>query len=153
MAKPSIALTVIIIVILSALLIFITNLGISTFYNTPKYDDYCRGCVSPSPIVDKSDTINQACYQSCQEDYNNALKSYSQNIFYILAGLGLLFLLLGLFINMSIIQYTGLISGGVLAIEGIVRNFESKTSVFVASVALFVIFIVFAVIKFRRAFK
>lgn len=145
MAKKT-TLTVIVSLILIALIVLITNLGISVFYEGPEYRDYCD--VNFAKPMNET-TIPDVDYEQCNADYEEVRKDYEQTIFYIFAGIGFVLLLLGLFIDFPAVQWTGLGAGGILVAESIVRNFENKTTVFIASVAILIIFVIFAIRKLK----
>ena len=166
-----IILTIIVSVILTVLLISLVNVGLSIFLEDPKYEDFC-GYISSQPVV-QNNTIfcpqdtktcpdgkilsrdsNLGCefpscsdkFKTCQEEYVESLKPYNQIRYYVLAGIGIILLLIGLFVRTNITQITGLVTGGILITEGIVINFQNKIMVFVS---LILIFIIFGVIAFR----
>lgn len=85
-------------------------------------------------------------FKTCQEEYDNAMKDYNQMRYYFFAGIGFILLLMGLFIGFSMIQLTGLFSGGILLLEGIIFNFQNKVIVFIS---LLIIFLIFGVAAWR----
>jgi hypothetical protein len=163
------ALTIIVSVILTVIIISIVNVGTSLFLERPEWEDFC-GKVKPL-AVDKDQEITQAAceendgkwtaqevrcvtdpcpqgycdyHAACSENYENAQKPYNQVRYYIFAGIGFILLLVGLFTKENMIQLTGLGTGGILVTQGIVMNFENKTIVFVSLIAILIIFGVIA---------
>ncbi|MBD3252231.1 hypothetical protein GF386_00690 [Candidatus Pacearchaeota archaeon] len=166
------ALTIIVSVILTIILVSLVNVGISIFYDSPEYNDFC-GEVRPSPVMKENETIVCAqdvkecpdgttvsrdparncefppCkseFQTCQEEYDKARESYNQVRFYILAVIGFALLLVGLFSPELLFQITGLATGGILVTEGIVTNFENKVVVFIS---LLLILVIFGIVAWR----
>ena len=159
------ALSILISIILTAIIVSTVNVGTSLFLNEPEYEDFCN--YSKSIYIDTYENItkdicetnngtwtpqNVQCikapcpqgycdfYQKCQQAYSEALKPYNQFRFYIFAGLGFLFLLIGLFALENLIQITGLATGGILVVEGIIMNLENKMVVFLSLIAILIIF-------------
>ena len=142
------ALTIIVSIILTVIVISIVNVGTSLFLERPEYEDYCEASitklrVTPDSTNEEIETINEEQRQ-CSEDYENALKPYNQIRYYIFAGIGFILLLVGLFAKENMIQLTGLATGGILVTQGIVMNFENKTIVFISLIAILAIFGVIA---------
>ncbi|MBU3924190.1 MAG: hypothetical protein KJ592_04690 [Nanoarchaeota archaeon] len=144
-----IALTIIVSVILTIIVVSLVNVGTSIVLNEPKYEDYCSSVDLRYEPVNKSDAeINQLNndYMKCSEDFTEAQKPYNQYRYYIFAGIGFVLLLIGLFAKENLVQLTGLAAGGILVAEGIVINLENKWIVFVS---LFAILIIFGVVASR----
>ncbi len=158
------ALSILISIILTIIIVSTVNVGTSLFLNEPEYTDYCN--MSKSIPLEIENLTMQICeenngtwtpqniqciktpcpqgycdfYQKCQEKYENALKPYNQYRFYIFAGIGFLLLIIGLFAIENLIQITGLATGGILVFEGIIMNLQNKLIVFLALIAILVIF-------------
>ena len=165
------ALTIIVSIILTAIIISLVNVGTALFLPAPEYNDYCGKIIEPklsqNQIITKElcessngtwypeniECIATPCpqgycdhYTSCQKEYEGAMKPYNQFRYYIFAGIGFILLLVGLFALENMIQLTGLATGGILVVQGIVMNFQNKTIVFVS---LILILIIFGVIAWR----
>jgi len=125
---------VIISIILTAVLVSLVNVGMGIFLMRPDYTDYCD--ILTPPVKDVAREVDTQCY----DDYDHALKDFNQFRFYIFTGIGFVLLLAGLFISDIISKVTGLSSGGILVIQGVVMNLQNKIAVFIALLALFVIF-------------
>jgi len=163
------ALSILISIILTAIIVATVNVGTSLFLNEPKYEDFCN--YSKSIYMDSYENItrevcenyngtwtpqNVQCvkvpcpqgycdfYTKCNQSYQDAQKPYNQFRFYIFAGLGFALLLIGLFYKENLIQITGLSTGGILVLQGIVMNIQNKTVVFFSLLAILVIFGVLA---------
>jgi amino acid transporter len=160
------ALSILISIILTAIIVSTVNVGTSLFLNEPEYEEYCNyyksvylgtydnitketceahnGTWEPQNVpCDKGVSCPQGyCdfYRKCQEEYNAAQKPYNQYKFYIFAGLGFLLLLIGLFAIENLIQITGLATGGILVLQGIIMNLQNKMVVFLSLIAILVIF-------------
>ena len=164
------ALTIVVSIILTILIISLVNVGLSLFLEGPNYEDFC-GRYIPIPGIENTERTptNLICsqdvktcadgstlsrdpkmgceffpcsseFKDCQEEYQSYLKDYNQVRYYVFASVGFILLLLGLFSGFSMIQLTGLASGGILLTEGIVLNFQNKTIVFTSLLFVFVIF-------------
>jgi len=170
-----IALTIIVSIILTIIIISLVNVGTSIILEKPEYEDFC-GEYRPAPIpIIKNETETMACpedtkvcedgktlsrdpklgcefppcsdeFKTCQSEYRESLKPHNQFKYYIFAGIGFLLLLVGLFSKENLIQLTSLASGGILVTEGIIINLENKIIVFFSLLA---ILIIFGIIAFR----
>ena len=144
------ALTIIVSIILTVILISIVNVGTSLFLDQPEYEDYCKESITKMRISPESTEGERLAIdeeqEKCREEYMNALKPYNQIRYYIFAGIGFILLLVGLFAVENMIQLTGLATGGILVTQGIVMNFENKAIVFTS---LIVILAIFGVIAYR----
>lgn len=161
------ALSILISIILTIILVSLVNVGISLFLNEPAYDRFCN--MSKSIPVEENLTLeiceanngtwipqNIQClkapcpqgycdfYQKCNEAYQVSFKAFEQVRFYILAILGFILLLLGLFSVENLLQITGLATGGILVFEGVVMNLQDKTGVFIALLGILLVFGVLA---------
>jgi hypothetical protein len=162
------ALSILISIILTAILVSTANVGTSLFLKEPDSNQFCN--YSKSIPLETENLTMQICeanngtwtpqniqcikapcpqgycdfYQKCNQAYADALKPYNQYRFYIFAGIGFLLLLIGLFAIENLIQITGLATGGILVLEGIIMNLENKLVVFIALIAILVIFGVLA---------
>ena len=138
-----IALTIIVSIILTVILISLVNVGISIVLDAPEYEDHCDSMsakIMPESITDEErEQINEDS-RECYEKYQEAQKPYNQYRYYILAGIGFILLLIGLFSKENMVQFTGLAAGGILVAEGIVINLQNKTIVFFSLLAILIIF-------------
>ena len=169
------ALSILISIILTAILVATVNVGTSLFMKEPDSNNFCNysksipietydnvtretceqynGTWNPQPVqCIKAPCPQGYCdyYQKCSQAYSEALKPYNQNRFYIFAGLGFILLLIGLFAKENLIQITGLATGGILVIEGIVMNIQNKSIVFASLIAILIIFGILAWRVIRR---
>jgi hypothetical protein len=145
------ALTIIISIILTVLLVSTVNVGLSLFFERPEDNDYCGDAYPVQKINEQNQTYceqtngtwgNQWCdyYGECRKEYGTARENYNQDRFYILAIIGFLLLLLGLFTKENLIQLTSLTTGGILVLEGIVINLENKLIMFLSLILILAIF-------------
>ena len=137
--------------------------GIEAFYPSPDWNKMCgdkstipastqETCVAaggrwnpdsaPKAVDSQGNVIAGYCdlYYQCQQDYDEAMKGYNQIRFYIVAVIGFILLLTGLFATENIIQLTGLATGGILVGEGVVLNFRNEIVVFATLLAILIIF-------------
>ena len=137
------ALTIIVSVILTVILISIVNVGTNIILEEPEYNDFCAEEDLRFPPQNKTDAeldqINKKSIE-CYDEFREAQKPYNQYRYYILAGIGFILLLAGLFIKENMVQLTGLASGGILVAEGIVINLQNKVVVFFSLLAILIIF-------------
>lgn len=73
-------------------------------------------------------------------------KVYNQNRFYVFAVLGLVLLIGGLYIKENLFQYTGLATGAILILEGVVINLQNKLVVFLT---LLIVLSIFGILGYR----
>ncbi len=163
------ALTIIVSIILTIIIISLVNVGTNIVLKEPEYEDFC-GDFRNTPIsIDKNGTQEIICaediktcddgttvsrnpnlgcefppckeeFNTCQDEYDAAQKPYNQYRYYLFAGIGFILLLVGLFTKENLIQLTGLASGGILVAEGIIMNFENEIIVFFSLLAILIIF-------------
>ena len=160
-------LSIIVSIILTVLAVSIINIGLSIFLERPEWDDYC-GTVRVTPF-DKTDPEEIVCAQdvkecpdgttvsrdprlgcefppcsdefsTCQEEYQAANDRYNQVRFYVLALIGFILLIFGLYSSEYMIKWPSLASGGILIVEGVVLNLENKVLVFIALVIIILVF-------------
>lgn len=165
------ALSIIISIILTIILVSTVNVGTSLFLKEPESDKFCN-YTKTYPLETYDNMTKEVCetnngtwmpqnvqcfkapcpqgycdlYAKCNQEYADALKPYNQFKFYIFAGIGFILLLIGLFVRENLIQLTGLATGGILVFEGIVTNLENKAVVFVS---LLLILAIFGVLAYR----
>ena len=140
MAKKNLWVQILSSIFLAILLITFVNLGIKQFYPPPEYNDYC----DPQEPREGDDT----CYQ----DYDNAQSEYNQSVFYIYAIIGLIGIALGLSIPNLIAQISGIGSGFVLVIWGMVRNNDSTLTLFITS-GLLIAIVIFMLFRFQKKWR
>ncbi|PIN80587.1 hypothetical protein COV16_00690 [Candidatus Woesearchaeota archaeon CG10_big_fil_rev_8_21_14_0_10_34_8] len=159
-------LTVIVSIILTILIVSLVNVGLSIFLESPQYESFCGEyrmvpekiqnatitCSVDTKTCDDGTILSRnpemGCefppcssdFKTCQDEYDSFMRSYNQIRYYVFAGIGFVLLLIGLFSGFSMLQLTGLISGGILLLEGIILNFQNKIIVFVSLLLIFLIF-------------
>jgi len=159
------ALSILISIILTVIIVSTVNVGTSLFLKEPEYDKFCN-YTKTIPLETYDNITKDVCeqhngtwtpqnvqcikapcpqgycdfYQKCSQAYSDAQKPYNQYRFYIFAGLGFILLLVGLFAVENLIVITGLATGGILVFEGIVQNWQNKMIVFIALIAILIIF-------------
>lgn len=168
-------LSILISIILTIIIVSTVNVGVSLFLNEPQYDKFCN-TTKTIPIETYDNITKDICetnngtwnpqniqcvkapcpqgycdfYAKCSQAYSEAQKPYNQQRFYVFAGLGFLFLLIGLFAIENLLQITGLATGGIMVFEGIIMNLENKLVVFLSLIAILVIFSILAWRVIRR---
>jgi hypothetical protein len=102
------------VVAIAALLIVLVIVGVEAFYPAPQYPD-CYELLGPQP--DYNSTEYQEWEQECmeiQDEYQQVAAAHDQNIFFIVLPLGVVFAVVGTFIQRRLgIFGAGLILGGV----------------------------------------
>jgi hypothetical protein len=129
-------LTLLVTIILTVVLVATVNVGMSIFLEQPNYPDCYKDVQKPYPAT--YTTEEQAQIDLCNANYDTSIKHYNQTRFYILAGIGLVLVLLGLFIPLPVIRWTGLVSGLILLGESIVMNWQNKIAVFISLLIILV---------------
>jgi hypothetical protein len=172
------ALSILISIILTIIIVSLVNVGTSLFLKEPEYDKFCNRSSIPSFDTYENITkeicemnngtwtpqniqcIKSPCpqgycdfYQKCSQEFNDAQKPYNQKKFYVFALLGFILLIFGLFIEEMLLQITSLASGGILVFEGIVTNLQDKLIVFISLLAILVIFGIIAYRVIRKGMK
>lgn len=160
-----IALTILISIILTAIIVSLVNVGTSLFLNEPDYEDFCDYTMDFRPELYENITqeicesnngtwepqaikcVQAPCptgycdfYSKCQKAYEKAREPYNQTRFYIFASLGFVLLIVGLFTKENLIQITGLATGGILVFQSIIFNLENKLAVFLTLLGILVVF-------------
>ena len=156
------ALTIIVSIILTIILVSLVNVGASIILERPDYDDFCFNGPVPS-TQEKCEEINgtwvereteqvegvvtkigfsqcELDHRECREEYNEVIGENNQLRYYLFAGIGFLLLLVGLFSVENMFQITGLATGAILVTQGIVTNLENKYVVFFSLLGILVVF-------------
>lgn len=165
-------LTILIGIILTVLIISVVNVGMQLIYERPEYGDYCgeyrpmpvlqnpneTACAQDVKICEDGTTVSRnpklGCefppcsdeFETCQKEYDSASDNYNQIRFYVFAIIGFALLLLGLWHKELLIQITGLATGGILVLQGVVMNLKEKLIVFIT---LLLILAIFGVLGYR----
>ena len=104
---------------IAIVLMFFIFYGISTFYNAPNYEDYCKmeqyageinssqDCASqggdwkesPKPVGELNQRGYCDLYSKCGEEFNNKYQNYRRTIFMITLPLGAIILIAGIFVS------------------------------------------------------
>jgi hypothetical protein len=136
------ALTIIVSIILTVIVISLVNVGTSIILEEPEYNNYCEDYYKYDRIniTDEEIQAQNVKMDECNNNYREAQKPYNQYRYYIFAIIGFALLLTGLFSKENIIQLTGLAAGGILVAEGIVINLENKIIVFFSLLAILAVF-------------
>lgn len=156
------ALTILVSIILTIILVSLVNVGSSIIFERPDYGDFCYN--EPAPLtqekcesvdgtwvgdgVERSEGIVTKAglsrcelnYVECGEEYEKASGENNQLRYYLFAGIGFILLLVGLFSKENMFQITGLATGGILVMQGIVTNLENNVVVFFSLLGILVIF-------------
>jgi len=85
----------------------------------------------------------------CNKDFEDAMKAYNRNAFFIFAVIGFALIVAGLFVKPLLIQIATLPAGAVLVIEAAMRNFDNKLMVIITFSLLIIAAIYLALKKLR----
>jgi len=105
----------------------------------PTYDYWDNGCIKSVKDCDL-----------CQKSYNDDMKIYNHNVFFIFAIIGFIMIAIGLFLNPLLLQIILLPAGAWLVIEGSLNNFDEKLSVIIAFALLIIAAVYLAMKKLVR---
>ena len=129
-------------IFLAGMIAGFVNLGVEVFYPSPRYESYC------TPDVVSKETGDYYPRQ-CDLDYQTTIEQYDQNIFWILAPIGFVLVLAGIFYSNLLINLTGIFGGSFLVIESIIRNLNNKIIAFVTLGLIIILIGYFAFKKFK----
>jgi hypothetical protein len=85
----------------------------------------------------------------CGKEYDNAIKSYNRNTFFIYAAIGFALIVAGLFIGILLIQIIALPAGAFLVIEAAIKNFDDKLYIIIVFSLLIVAAVYLALKKLK----
>jgi len=118
------------------------NLGIEVFYPSPKYETYC----TPEIVSEVGDVYPK----QCDIDYQDAMSVYNQKIFWVLAPVGFVLALIGIFYANLLINLIGIFGGSFLVIQSIIRNLNNKVTAFITLGLIIILIGYFAFKKFKE---
>lgn len=130
-------------IFLAAMIAGFVNLGVEVFYPSPKYETYCT-----PDVVSKE--VGDFYPKQCDLDYQDTMKAYNQNIFWVLAPIGFILVLVGIFYANLLINLTGIFGGSFLVIESIIRNLNNKIIAFITLGLIIILIGYFAFKKFKE---
>lgn len=106
--------------------------------NTPVYTYDDNGCA-----------VSLKLCSDCSKRYDEAMKVYNRNTFFVFAIIGFVLIVVGLFVRPLLIQIVTLPAGAVLVIEAAVKNFDNKLYVIITFTLLIIAAIYLALKKLR----
>ena len=135
-------------IVIAILFVVTTNFGISALYPAPMYEDYCDLSIrAPEPASMPSAEIDKA-QLTCNDDYQSAVNSYEQNVFWFFVGIGAAASVVGLFMSNIMWQIIGVGGGATLIIEAGIRNYyHNKVSAFIT---LLCVLLLLAIISWKK---
>jgi len=104
----------------------------------PTYDYDNEGCTSAV----------REC-NMCQKTFDDAMKAYNRQTFFVFAAIGFALIVAGLFIPVLLIQIITLPAGAFLVIEAAVKNFDDKLLVIITFSLLIIAAVYLALKKLR----
>jgi len=144
---------------IAVLSLLVIVLGIEAFYNSPKYDDFCR--MNPEPYYPRESIPGKICdysqsneeYQCslnkgmptyefdkegcreykdcdyCNKNFQDKQKPYNRTVFIIHVIAGVILILIGMYLKLDFVG-TGFIYGGILNIlTGVIRYFSEMSPI------------------------
>ena len=138
-------------VVLAVLIVSFLNVGISLFYPTPKYSDFCEEQFFARPFNETEPNQEEITKQrECNDKFTEANEKRGRIVFFVLAPIGLILLITGTLVSSNLtIQIMLMGSGFASIVSGIIRNLEDKLSVFITIGILIIIGIVFTIKKLK----
>lgn len=107
----------------------------------PEYDNDARGC--PSSF---------ASCNFCQKEFNLANQIYNRNLFFIIAPLGVLAIIVGLFLSYEVIG-TGFMFSGILLVAYATIRYFSEMSKLMRAVVIFIELVILIVVSIKKLRK
>jgi hypothetical protein len=118
------------------------NLGIEVFYPSPKYEAYCT-----PEVVEKLPDVYP---KQCDVEYQDAINAYNEKVFWVLAPVGFVLVLVGIFYASLLINLIGVFGGSFLVIESILRNLNNKVIAFITLGLIIILIGYFAFKRFKE---
>ena len=135
-------------IVLAILITSFLNIGLSLIYEQPKYESYCQE-IRPLKIGEEFAQEQQQEQKRCSDDYQKALQSRNQNIFFILAPIGFILLIIGTLVSDTTLQVMLMGSGFLSTLISIFQNIQDKLSVFITIGLLLIIGILYTIKKLK----
>ena len=132
---------------LAAMIAGFVNLGVEVFYPSPKYETYCTPEVVAEEMAGKGGDYYP---KQCDLDYEAAMKVYNQNIFWVLAPIGFILVIVGIYYGSLLITLPGVFGGSFLVIESILRNLNNKIIAFITLGLIILLIGYFAFKKYKE---
>ena len=129
-------------IFLAAMIAGFVNLGIEVFYPSPKYETYC----TPEIVKDLPDVYPK----QCDIDHKDAMNDYNQKIFWVLAPVGFVLVLIGIVYTNLLANLIGIFGGSFLIIQSIMRNLNNKVTAFITLGLIIILIGYFAFKKFKE---
>lgn len=146
---------------IALLFVFFIIYSVESFYDSPRYDDYCDRIAKPL-LVQEECELNNGTWISrgnetgycdiidrCYDDYNVAREAYNRNAFFIVMLLGLIGVVISFYIG-NIAVGNGILAGGVfIVIYSMLRYWGDLNDVLRTS-AIGVALIVFIWLTYKK---
>ena len=128
--------------VLAILIVAFVNIGFSLINPSPKYTDYCDEPrpVLPSEQVTKEEQQN---LKECADQFEQAMSERNKTLFFIIAPIGFILLVIGTFMKDLVMQIMLMLSGFINTLSAIIQNDQDKVSIFITIALLLVIGILF----------
>jgi len=129
-------------VFLAGMIAGFVNLGIEVFYPSPKYETYC----TPEIVKDLANVYPK----ECDLQFKDAKNEHNQTTFWVLAPIGFVLVIIGIFSKSLLINLVGVFGGSYLVIQTITANLNNKVTAFVTLGCIIILIGYFAYKKSRE---
>lgn len=141
--------------------------GMETEPATKYIPDKCLNCTFSKPLQERLDnctmsggivvpeynengcTIEMKECNMCQKNFEEAMKKYNRQTFFVFAAIGFILIITGLYVAPLLVQISVLPSGAFLVIQAASMNFDDKLLVIITFALLIVLAIVLALRKLK----
>jgi hypothetical protein len=108
-----------------------------------------EGGISTYTYNEKGCAIELKECNFCNKEFDSAIKEYTKNTFFIYAAIGFALIVIGLFVNLLLIQIILLPAGAFLVIEASLRNFDDKLYIIITFSLLIIAAVLLALKRLR----
>jgi len=129
-------------IFLAGMIAGFVNLGIEVFYPSPKYETYC----TPEIVEDLPDVYPK----QCDIDFQNAMDEHNQKRFWVVAPIGFILVITGIFYASLLINLIGIFGGSFLIIQSIIWNLNNKVIAFITLGLIIILIGYFSFKKFKE---
>ena len=148
MQKSSLFVKILFGIVLAVLITSFLNIGLSLIYKTPNYEDYCQE-IRPLKLDEQISIEQQEEQKKCSDDFNQAMQSRNKKVFFILAPIGFILLIIGTLVKDLTLQVMLMGSGFLSTLISIFQNMQDKLSIFITIGLLLIVGILYTIKKLR----
>jgi uncharacterized membrane protein len=150
---------IVIAIVLSSFVLY----AIETAYPSPEYKDYCEErmrIATPEKTENMTQEIceqeggawnNNYCdyYTECQEEYDQSSDNYKRTIFFITLGIGLIFVIAGVFVSALNLSLGALLSGIFLTFYSVVISWTNLSNV-IRTITLGIVLVILIWVGYKK---